>query len=529
MLPSVITIPRMLAQTVARYGDQCAIEAGGVRLRYRDLYQRALRAAAALISRGVEPGDRVAIWAPNGPEWIIGALGIHFCGASLIPINTRMRGAEVGYVLETTGANVLLSAGWFLGSYYPDLLGPYRPATLTTVVVMHDVRHGDIAWHDFLIGGRSITDDVVEARALRVSPEAISDIMFTSGTTGHPKGVMTTHAQNLRAIDGWADAMALAPTDRYLIVNPFFHAMGYKAGWLAALTRGATILPHRTFDTAAIFDAIEREKITVLPGPPTVFHSLLNDPRLASTDLSSLRATITGSTNVPAALIDRMRSELGFKVVLTGYGLTESSGFATLTRASDPAEIVANTCGRAMPGVELRIADERGEAAPAGVAGEVWIRGYNVMQGYLDNPDATREAIDAQGWLHTGDVGVIDEMGYLKITDRLKDMFIVGGFNCYPAEIERLAAAHPAVSQIAVVGVPDERMGEVGRAFVVLRPNAALDAAQFITWCRANMANYKVPRYVDFVSSLPTNPSGKVLKRELREWPVSVEKAAQHA
>lgn len=525
MLPSVITIPRMLAHTAARYGEHVAIEAEGARCTYRELYHSALRAAAALISNGIQQGDSIAIWAPNGSQWIIAALGIHFAGASLIPINTRMRGSEAGFVLEATRARILLCAGEFLGTYYPDLLGSHRPATLQRIVVLNDMRESDIGWPDFLKEGESVADSVAEERAQQVLPEMVSDIMFTSGTTGHPKGVMTTHAQNLRAIDGWAEAMELNKSDRYLIVNPFFHAMGYKAGWLAALTRGATILSHQVFDTEAIFETIERERVTVLPGPPTVFHSLLNDPRLASTDLSSLRATITGSTTVPATLIARMRNELGFKVVLTGYGLTESSGFATLTDASDAPEIVASTCGRAMPGVELRIVDEQGCGVPTGDPGEVWIRGYNVMQGYLNNASATYEAVDRDGWLHTGDVGVLDEAGYLRITDRLKDMFIVGGFNCYPAEIERLAAAHPAISQIAVVGVPDPRMGEVGRAFIVLRPHAELQAEQFIAWCRENMANYKVPRHVDFVEALPTNPSGKVLKRDLRGIPVPVREA----
>jgi acyl-CoA synthetase (AMP-forming)/AMP-acid ligase II len=519
MLPSVITIPRVLAQTVKSHGENVAIEVDGERCTYRELYQLALRAAASLIAYGVSHGDKVAIWAPNGPRWIIAALGIQFAGASLIPVNTRMRGVEAAHILEDAGARILFCAGHFLGNYYPDLLGTHRPATLEKLVVFDGARTGDIDWSMFLDEGATVSDAAVETRSQEVQPDTVSDIMFTSGTTGHPKGVMSTHEQNLRAIDAWASAMELASPDRYLIVNPFFHAMGYKAGWLAALTRGAAILPHQVFDTEAILSAIERERITVLPGPPTVFHSLLNDPRLPSTDLSSLRATITGSTTVPATLIARMREELGFKVVLTGYGLTESCGFATLTDASDAPETVATTCGRPMPGVELRIADELGRPVAAGNPGEVWIRGYNVMRGYLNNETATREAVDAEGWLHTGDVGIVNDAGYLRITDRLKDMFIVGGFNCYPAEIERIAAAHPAISQIAVVGVPDARMGEVGRAFVVLRPGAALRADEFIGWCRENMANYKVPRYVDFVEGLPTNPSGKVLKRELRETP----------
>ena len=520
MLPSIITIPRMLASSAESYASRTAIEERGTSLTYAEVQQQALRVSAALIANGVLPADRVAVWAPNSTEWIMAALGIHCAGAVLVPINTRMRGPEVEYVLRASGARVLFVVGEFLGNYYPDLLREYRPESLEKLVVIGGAREGDTGWSDFLADAASVGDGDVLRRANAVRPDDLSDLMYTSGTTGHPKGVMTGHEQNLRAISGWADAMKLGPSDRYLIANPFFHSMGYKAGWLAAIMHGVTILPHQVFDSAEVLRAIERDRITVLPGPPTIFHSLLTDPNFAAADLSSLRATITGSTTIPPTLIERMRREMGFSIVLTGYGLTESCGFATLSDASDDPETIATTCGRVMQGMELRIADLDGKAAPTGTEGEVLIRGYNVMQGYYGNDEATREAIDEDGWLHTGDVGILDERGYLRITDRLKDMFIVGGFNCYPAEIERIAAAHPAVSQLAVVGVQDERMGEVGRAFIVLRPGEALTAAEFIAWCRTHMANYKVPRYVDFLPALPTNASGKVLKRDLRTIPV---------
>jgi acyl-CoA synthetase (AMP-forming)/AMP-acid ligase II len=246
----------------------------------------------------------------------------------------------------------------------------------------------------------------------------------------------------------------------------------------------------------------------VLPGPPTLFISLLNDADRGKHDLSSLRATITGAAAIAPTLIERIRAELGFKIVLTGYGLTETCGIVTLCDASDDAETIALTSGKAIPDIELRCDDE---------TGEILVRGYNVMQEYLDDPAATRETIDRDGWLHTGDIGVLDARGYLKITDRLKDMYIAGGFNCYPAEIERALAAHPAIAQAAVIGVPDDRLGEVGKAFVVLRSGATLDAAALIAWSRENMANYKVPRHVAFVDALPLNPSGKVMKFQLRE------------
>lgn len=518
MVSTTLTIPAMLARSVAQHGDHTAILEEDQAVSFSQLQHSALQVTASLISLGVQPGDRVAIWAPNGSQWIIAALGIHCAGAVLVPVNTRMKGSEAGYVLARSGARVLFCVGQFLGTHYPDLLNASRPESLAHIVVISDARADELSWPAFIANGSAADPHgkQAQARADAVRGEMPSDLMFTSGTTGNPKGVLAGHAQNLRAIAGWAEAMGLCADDRYLIVNPFFHAMGYKAGWLAALIAGATIIPLQVFDSAVILQTIERLRISVLPGPPTVFHGLLADPGLPRADLSSLRASITGSTTIPPSLIQRMRDELGFKVVLTGYGLTESCGFATLTNRDDEPERVASTCGRAMPGVELKIVDESGEPAPVGVSGELLIRGYNVMQGYFDDPQATAEVIDEHGWLRTGDIGLIDAAGYLRITDRLKDMYIAGGFNCYPAEIERLIAAHPGVAQVAVVGVADERMGEVGRAFIVLRPDAQLGAQELVSWCRAAMANYKVPRYVDFVQSLPVNPGGKVLKRELK-------------
>jgi len=309
--------------------------------------------------------------------------------------------------------------------------------------------------------------------------------------------------------------VGLQANDRYLIVNPFFHSFGYKAGWVAAFLQGATVYPEKVFDADAVLGRIARDRISFLPGPPTLFFTMLAHPKLASFDISSLRASVTGAATVPPVLIWRMREELGIANVTTAYGLTECGGCATLCDPSDSAEIVATRCGRAIPGTEVRCVDEHGNTVPAGEPGEVLLRGYHVMQGYFDDEVATREAIDSDGWLHTGDVGVLDERGYLRITDRLKDMFIVGGFNCYPAEIERQLADHPAIAQVAVVGLPDERMGEVGCACVMLRPGATLTSEALIAWARERMANYKVPRHVLCCDSFPMNASNKVLKREL--------------
>ncbi len=511
------TVPAEFSKAVARHAARTAVVGeDGAALTYAELDARRIEAARALLALGVQRGDRVAIWAPNGVEWIVAGLAIHTLGAVLVPVNTRMKGAEAAYILDKSGARVLFCAGRFLNQHFPSVLGAHRPKSVEQLVVIGDAQPGDFAWTAFLARASERSADDVLALAARVQPDERMDILFTSGTTGHPKGVVTDHAQNLRVIAAWSQAVGLCADDRYLVANPFFHSFGYKVGWLGGLLAGCTVLPHAVFDAAAILQRIERDRISVLPGPPTLLISLLNDPARAHTDLSSLRATITGAAAIAPSLIERTRAELGFKVVLTGYGLTETCGVVSLCDAQDDAETIALTSGKAIAGIEMRCVDGDNRPVGPGESGEIVVRGYNVMRGYLDDEDATREAIDADGWLHTGDVGNLDARGYLRITDRLKDLYISGGFNCYPAEIERIIAAHPAVAQIAVVGVADERMGEVGRAHVVLRPGQTLDEKTLIAWCREQMANYKVPRQITFVDALPTNASGKVMKFQLR-------------
>jgi acyl-CoA synthetase (AMP-forming)/AMP-acid ligase II len=350
--------------------------------------------------------------------------------------------------------------------------------------------------------------DAVDARAAAVGPDDVSDILFTSGTTGRSKGVLCAHRQSLDAPAAWAACGQLTSDDRYLCINPFFHNFGYKAGILACLQTGATLIPQLTFDPENAMRAVQEHRITVLPGPPTIYQTLLDHPKRGDYDLTSLRFAVTGAATIPVVLIERMQAELDIDIVLTAYGLTEASGFGTMCRADDDAVTVATTSGRPIAGFELAIADE---------TGEVLLRGPNVMLGYLDDPDATAKAVDADGWLHTGDVGVLDDNGNLRITDRLKDMYICGGFNVYPAEIEQVLARLDGIADAAVIGVPDERLGEVGKAFVVLKPGAQLDEQTVIAHAREHLANFKTPRTVAFVDVLPRNPGGKVVKPQLRE------------
>ncbi len=511
------TIPRLVLAAAERHGERLAIVDGDVALSFAGLAEEVERAARALAGRGVRPHDRVAVWAPNGWQWIVAALAAHSCGAALVPINTRFKGEEATHVLSKSGARVLFTATDFLGTDYVAMLGA-RPSTLETVVVTSGPVPADaLSWNAFVAGSGTIGAGEARRRALAVAPDDLSDIMFTSGTTGRPKGVTCTHAQTLRAFRDWSDIVGLEAGDRYLVALPFFHTFGYKAGWVASLMMGATTFPLAVFDVAAVLDHVERHRITVLPGPPSLYQSILARPDARSRDVSSLRLAVTGAAAIPVDLVDRMRAELGFGTVLTGYGLTEATGVSTLCRRGDDPETIAMTSGRAIPGVDVRVVGDDGREAPHGTPGEIVVAGYTVTGGYFDDPTETASAIDVQGRLRTGDIGVMDSRGYLRITDRKKDMFIVGGFNAYPAEIESILGRHEAIAQVAVVGAPDDRLGEVGVAFVVPRHGAQVDGASLVEWSRERMANYKVPRRVVVVRELPTNATGKVLKHRLRE------------
>ncbi|MDN3023284.1 FadD3 family acyl-CoA ligase [Streptomyces sp. S.PB5] len=516
------SVPGLVRSAAERYADVEAVVEGRTRVMYAELGARVERAAAACIANGVEVGDRVAIWAPNSLDWMVSALGAVSVGAVLVPLNTRFKGTEAADVLRRSGARLLFVTGTFLGTSYVASLrraiaaGPGLPSLEQVVVLSDDAPADYSTWKDFLASGEGVGETEVRQRATAVRGSSPSDIVFTSGTTGRPKGAVITHAQTLRAYEVWSDLAGLRQGDRYLIVNPFFHTFGYKAGVIACLMRGATMIPQPVFDVDTVLANIASERVSVLPGPPTLHQSLLDHPARASHDLSALRLVVTGAAVVPLTLVERLRGELGVETVLTAYGLSEASGIVTMCRRGDDPTVIASTSGRAIPGTEVRVVSAGGAPVAPGVPGEVLVRGFNVMQGYYEDPAATAEAVTEDGWLRTGDVGVLDEAGNLRITDRLKDMFIVGGFNAYPAEIEQLLGLHPDVADVAVIGVPDTRLGEVGKAYVVRRPGALTTADDLIAWARREMANYKVPRTVEFVRELPRNASGKVVKRELR-------------
>jgi len=500
------------------FGPSTALIDGERRWTYTDLDESVHRAIAAAIALGIEKGDRVGLWGPNTSEWIFAALGILGAGGILVPLNTRWSGEEIGYALQKADASALFLSQSFLGL---DQMGSLRAAVpplraTEMVVTLEGEVAGGRTFDEFLALGAATSREQVEASVAGISPEDPSDIMFTSGTTGRPKGVVLRHGASLQLYSSLADLETLRPGDVYLIIPPFFHCFGYKAGWMACLLKGVTMIPQKVFEVEQVLERIEKDKVSVILGPPTIFTDILHSPRLAQIDYSSLRVSCPSAASVPVELVKRLSNELGFDVVLNGYGLTEAHGAVSMCHPGDDPELVANFAGPPLEGCEVKIVDDDGAELAADEQGEVLVRGYNLMTEYYDEPAATAEAIDSEGWLHTGDIGFVNEVGYLKITDRKKDMIITGGFNVYPAEVERVLLLDDTVGEAAVVAAPDERMGEIGIAFVVPRPGTAIDTGALLASAKRSLAAYKTPREIRIVESLPRNASMKVVKHLLR-------------
>ena len=525
------TIPGLVRLSARRFAGLTAVSDGPARLTFAELGDRVLEAARAFMASGVRPGDRVGLWAPNSCRWVVAALGVVAAGGVVVPINTRYRGPEAHDLLARTSARLLVVEQGFLGY---DHVGAVRnaladeagsvPLDLQLIVDLAAAPAGTdgvTSWAELLAGAAAVAETDALAVADRVRPEDMSEIIFTSGTTGRAKGVTLSHGAGIDLYQPYGEIWGVRPGDRYLICLPFFHTGGLKAGILTSLLFGMTMVPMAVYDPVTAMQVIERERISVMNGSPTIYTSILDHRDRSRYDLSSLRVAATGAAIVPQRLVERARTELPFQNFITAYGLTECCGTATMCRSTDSTQVVAATNGSALPGVELRVVDRDGNALAPGEAGEVLIRGGNVTRGYWQDPEATAAAIDAAGWLHTGDIGTLDAAGQLKITDRLKDLFIVGGFNVSPAEVEQVMARHPDISEVAVVGVPDDRLGEVAKAFVITKHDRHPGQQEVIAWCRERLANFKVPRSIEFVSVLPRNASGKVLKRELRQTPAA--------
>lgn len=510
------TIPQVLQQAAKLWPDKLAIQDGETQLSFGELELKAQAVASAMIGSHFQFGDRFSIWAANIHEWVWVALGGMMAGGVLVPLNTRYKGIEAGDILRRSQSRWLFTTCDFLNTDYPKLLADEELPALEHTILLHGAANQLPGMDDFLAAGKHGYLADVQARIAQMNGATPSDIMYTSGTTGAPKGVISSHGQTVAIFEVWASTVGLNSDDRYLIANPFFHSFGYKAGWLSCLIKGATAIPMAVFNAEQMLKTIALNKISILPGAPTIFQSMLAESTLTNTDTSSLRCAVTGAANVPEQLVYDMKHSLGFDQVFTAYGLTECA-VVSITRANDDLSVIANTAGKAINDTTVKILDDAGKEVVANETGKIMVQGFNVMQGYFNDPEATAETINAQGWLDTGDLGRKDDNGYIKVTDRAKDMFIAGGFNCYPAEIESLLLRHDNIMDVAVVGAPDKRLGEIGHAYLVLNANTGISHQSLTQWSREHMANFKVPRQFITVSELPRNASGKVQKFKLAE------------
>jgi fatty-acyl-CoA synthase len=526
-----ITIARLLERTAAAHGDRDAMIDGDRRLSWSDVRELSRRLAKGLLGSGIGHGDHVALWMPNQIEWVVLWCATSYVGAVLVTVNTRYKTEEVRYILRQSDARMLIMVREFVGIDYAGMLeslcpdmadGPTPNASelpeLRRVVVLGDpTPAGAQSFSSFAASGDSVTDAQLDEAAAAVDFDDPSVIVYTSGTTGHPKGAVHS-SRILRNEFSISEAMDIGPESRVMNHMPFFHVAGGFTGIMPPLITGGAMLVMDRWDPTAALELIERERATVMSGIPTHFIDLLNHPDLERRDTSSLRTGWIGGANNPPEVIDGAIARLGLEGLLPVYGMTETTSISTIAGLDDPRSVVLAGKGRPVSDFEVKIVDVETDAEqPADAEGEVCVRGHPVMIGYYRNDEATAAAIDADGWFHTGDLGVLDEHGYLSITGRKSDMFIVGGSNAYPAEIESALAEFPAIGQAYVVGVPHDRLGEVGFAFVQPRAGAALAEADVVTFARGRLADYKVPRYVELVDAWPLTATGKIERFRLSE------------
>src|SRR3954468_23560766 len=514
-----ITLAQQLARTAAAHPDRDALVFEDRRLSWAETQREVTRVARALRAAGVERGDHVAVWVPNHIEWVLLWLGANAIGAVIIAVNTRYKTEEVAYILRQSDAKLLVMVGEFLGIDYLAMLARLRDEDLPElrdVVVI-----GSPEWDGFLDAGEAEID--VDA----VAYDDPSFIVYTSGTTGYPKGAVHS-SRVLRNECSISEAMDIDADSRVMNHMPFFHIAGACTGVLPPLITGGAMILMERWDVEEAFRLIERERVTVLSGIPTHFIDLLNDDALESRDVRSLKTGWIGGANNPPEVIEAITTKLGMKGILPVYGMTETTSITTIPKLDDPPELIKSGKGFPVSDFEVKVVDtDSGAELDAGQEGEVCVRGHLVMQGYYEKAESAAEIINGDVWFHTCDRGVHDEHGYRAIPGRKSDMFIVGGSNAYPAEIERALSEHPAIKQAYVVGVPHPRLGEVGFAFVELRRDAELDREGLIAFCKGRLADFKVPRHVEFVTEWPLTATGKIQRFLLREEAESAAGAAR--
>jgi fatty-acyl-CoA synthase len=510
-----ITLAEQLERTAEAHPDRDAMVFGERRLTWAQAREESRRVARALLAAGVRRGDHVAVWVPNHIEWLLLWLGANYIGAVIVAVNTRYKTEEVEYIVRQSDAKLLVMVDRFVGIDYLAMLARLRDADLPElrgVVVIGEAPQDTQSWENFLAAA---ADDALDPSA--VAYDDPSFIVYTSGTTGYPKGAVHSSLV-LRNECSISEAMDIDASSRVMNHMPFFHIAGACTGVLPPLITGGAMILMERWDVEEAFRLIERERVTVLSGIPTHFIDLLNDERLAERDVSALKTGWIGGANNPPEVIEAIVSKLGMKGILPVYGMTETTSITTIPKLDDPPELVKSGKGFPVSDFEVKVVDtDSGAELDAGQEGEVCVRGHLVMQGYYENPEATAEVIDGDGWFHTGDLGVLDDNGYLAITGRKSDMFIVGGSNAYPAEIERALSEHPKVKQAYVVGVPHPRLGEVGFAFVEPRRGAEIERDEVTEFCKGRLSDFKVPRHIEFVTEWPMTATGKIQRFMLRE------------
>jgi fatty-acyl-CoA synthase len=511
------TIGANLRRTVQRFAGREAlvVRQQGYRATYGELWEQVGEAARGLMARGVGRGDRVGIWSPNRSEWVVAQYATARIGAILVNINPAYRTAELEYALNQSGVSFLILARSFRQADYVSMLGEVRGRCpeLREALVLED------GWEALLRDSSQVSEEELAERESALQFDDAINIQYTSGTTGFPKGATLSHHSILNNGFFVGEALRYTEADRVCIPVPFYHCFGMVLGNLACTTHGsAMVIPGEAYDPEAVMETVQAERCTSLYGVPTMFIGELDHPRFGEFDFSSLRTGIMAGSPCPVEVMRRVQSTMCMTEVTIAYGMTETSPVSTQSATDDPLEKRVSTVGRIHPHVEIKVVDpETGAVVPRGERGELCTRGYNVMLGYWNNDEATRTAIDAGGWMHTGDLAVMDDDGYLNIVGRIKDMIIRGGENVYPREIEEFLYGHPDVSDVQVIGVPSARYGEEVMAWVRLREGAEITGDQLTEHCRGRIASFKIPRYWKFVDEFPMTVTGKIQKFRMRE------------
>ncbi|PWK08423.1 AMP-binding protein [Tumebacillus permanentifrigoris] len=538
------TIGNLLDGITAQYPDNEALvyHDRGLRYSYREFHSVVSQAAKGLMKLGLQRGEHIAIWATNYPEWVVAQFATAKIGSVLVTVNTSYRAHELEYLLRQSESTTLILMEEFKGASYLEMLYDIAPELrecapgqlqsarlpfLKNVIFLGAEKHpGLFNWSDIMELGRDVADDDLLARQATTEPDDVINMQYTSGTTGFPKGVMLTHNNLINNSRNVVSCLNLTSVDRVCIPVPFFHCFGCSMGTLGAVTVGATMVPLVAYNPLEVLETVQAERCTALYGVPTMFIGELNHPDFNKFDLTSLRTGIMAGSPCPIEVMKAVVDKMGMAEVTIAYGQTESSPVITQTRSDSTIEQRVSTVGYALPNVEVRIVlPGTSEEVPRGVQGELCTRGYHVMKGYYKNPGATAATIDEEGWLHTGDLATMDEVGYVKVTGRLKDMIIRGGENIYPREVEEFLYTHPAVLDVQVVGVPDERLGEEAAAFVILKEGSTLTPEELRAFCDGQISRFKIPRYIEFVDAYPMTASGKIQKFKLREQ--AIEKLEQ--